>query len=131
MFTTSNNRPVFLELWLIKLPIAGFVSILQRVSGLLMVLSIPIAAVLFEQALSGPQGYAATSAFLNHWLVRACLLGILWSLLHHTFTGIRYLALDFGFGTNRESASRSAWVALIAGVAATLVVLVLSWGAGA
>lgn len=129
MFTTSDNRPVFLELWRIRLPIAGIVSILQRISGLLMVLSIPLAAWLFELALSSPAGFARASAFLDHGLVRLGLLLIVWSLLHHSLAGIRYLLIDFGIGVARRPARYSAWAALVAALLATALVACTGVGA--
>jgi hypothetical protein len=72
---------VFLDLLRIKLPLSGIVSILHRVSGVLMVLTIPIVAILFHQALSSPEGFAATAAVLDTWLTKLVLLGLLWALL--------------------------------------------------
>jgi succinate dehydrogenase / fumarate reductase, cytochrome b subunit len=57
----QSNRPVFLDLWRIKLPATGIVSILHRISGVLMVLAIPAAAILLSEALSGPEGFAAVA----------------------------------------------------------------------
>jgi succinate dehydrogenase / fumarate reductase cytochrome b subunit len=123
MIPARPKRPVFLELWRIKLPMAGFISILHRVSGVLMVLAIPVVAVQFHEAMSGPAGFAASLAFLDQLWVKLALLVLVWGLLHHLFAGIRYLALDLGFGLDREPARQSAWVVLIAGVVATALVL--------
>jgi succinate dehydrogenase / fumarate reductase cytochrome b subunit len=121
----QSTRPVFLELWRIKLPATGFVSILHRVSGVLMVLAIPVGAVLFDQAVSGPQGFAATSALLHHWLARLVLLLLAWSILHHLFAGIRYLLLDLRIGLDRAASRLSAWIVIVAALAA--LGLVLFW----
>lgn len=122
----QTSRPVFLELWHIKLPIPAAVSILHRVSGILMVLAIPIAAALFHQALSGPDGFAATAAFLDTWLVKLALVVLIWSVLHHLIAGLRHLGLDLGFGLNRPVARMTAWGTLIG--ALVLLVLVLALG---
>jgi succinate dehydrogenase / fumarate reductase cytochrome b subunit len=61
------KRPVFLELWRIKLPAMGLASILHRVSGVLMVLAIPLGAHLLHQSLASPEGFAATAATLSTW----------------------------------------------------------------
>ncbi|TVQ86675.1 MAG: succinate dehydrogenase, cytochrome b556 subunit [Chromatiaceae bacterium] len=114
----TKARPVFLELWRIRLPISALVSILHRISGVLMVLSIPIAAALFAQALSGPAGFAASAAFVGHPLIRFGLLVMLWALLHHLFAGIRYLIIDLGVGVERPVARQTAKAALLAGLAA-------------
>lgn len=118
------KRPVFLDLWRIKLPAMGMASILHRVSGALMVLTIPLGAHLLHQSLESPEGFAATAATLSSWPMRLVVLGLAWALLHHLFAGIRYLALDFNIGLEREAARRSAQV-VIGGAVAALVLGVL------
>lgn len=125
----QTTRPVFLELWRIRLPASGYVSILHRISGVLMVLTIPVAAWLLERALSGPQGFEQTAAVLSSWPARLALLLLTWSLLHHIFAGIRFLLLDVHIGLDRRIARQSALTAIAAGIAATLVVIFLTGGA--
>ncbi|NEV61175.1 succinate dehydrogenase, cytochrome b556 subunit [Thiorhodococcus minor] len=122
----QTSRPVFLDLWRIKLPLPGLVSILHRLSGVLMILSIPVAAILFHQALSSPEGFAATAAFLDFWLIQLAILALTWSLLHHLLAGIRHLGLDIGVGLDRPVARKTAWVVLIG--APVLLVIVLALG---
>ncbi|WP_295443608.1 succinate dehydrogenase, cytochrome b556 subunit [uncultured Thiodictyon sp.] len=121
----QSTRPVFLDLWRIKLPATGFVSILHRVSGVLMVLAIPVGAVLFDLAVSGPQGFADATALLHHWFARLVLIFLAWSILHHLFAGIRYLLLDLRIGLERATSRLSAWIVMLAAVAA--LGLVLYW----
>jgi succinate dehydrogenase / fumarate reductase, cytochrome b subunit len=120
----QTTRPVFLDLWRIKLPVTGVVSILHRISGILMVLAIPVAAILFHHALSGPDGFAMVAGILDFWLVKLILLVLAWSLLHHLFGGIRFLLLDLGLGLDRPAARRSATIALVGAV----VVLAIGGG---
>ncbi|NBC13192.1 MAG: succinate dehydrogenase, cytochrome b556 subunit [Gammaproteobacteria bacterium] len=118
----TTHRPVFLELWRIRLPIPAVVSILHRVSGVLMVLSIPVLAWLFAQALASPAGFAASAAFLGHPLVQLVLVVMAWALLHHLIAGVRYLVIDLGLGVDRPTARGTAWTALTAALVLTLVV---------
>jgi succinate dehydrogenase cytochrome b subunit len=119
----QSTRPIYLDLRRIKLPIGGWVSILHRLSGVLLVLAIPAGALLLAQALSGPDGFAASTAVLAHPLVRLALVVLLWSLLHHLLAGIRYLLLDLGLGLARASARRSACAALLGALAAAALIL--------
>lgn len=119
------KRPVFLELWRIKLPAMGLASILHRVSGVLMVLSIPLFAHLFHQSLAGPDGFASAAATLTSWPMRLFLLVLGWSLLHHLLAGVRFLALDLGLGVERETARRSAQLVIGAAVALLILGVVL------
>lgn len=121
----QTKRPVFLQLWRIRLPASGYVSILHRISGVLMVLAIPGGAWLLHRALSGPAGFDAAASILGSWPARLLLLILTWALLHHLFAGIRFLLLDFGFGVDRTPARQSAIAAIAAGLIATLLVVAL------
>lgn len=125
----QTTRPVFLELWRIRLPASGYVSILHRISGVLMVLAIPAGAWLLERALSGPEGFDQAAAALASAPAKAVLLLLTWSLLHHLFAGIRFLLLDLGIGLDRAAARQSAWTAIVAGIVATGLILALAGGA--
>ena len=118
----TTHRPVFLELWRIHLPVPAVVSILHRISGVLMVASIPVFAWLFAQALSGPEGFAAAAGFFGNPLVQLVLLVLAWSLIHHLIAGVRYLIIDLGIGVERPAARRSAWTTLTAALVLTAIV---------
>ncbi|SDX42509.1 succinate dehydrogenase / fumarate reductase cytochrome b subunit [Allochromatium warmingii] len=109
----SRVRPVFLDLRRIALPLPGLVSILHRVSGLLLVLALPSVAWLVERALSGPEGFAVVVVMLDAWPSRLLQGVLLWSLLHHLLAGLRHLALDLGWGLERVMARRTAWLTLV------------------
>lgn len=115
------NRPVFLDLWRISLPISGVVSILHRISGVLMVLGIPVGVILFDQAISGPGGFSTVAALLDSWPAKLVLVVLAWGLLHHLFSGIRHLLLDLGVGLERSAARRSAGIVLAATIGALVV----------
>ncbi|MBK5968319.1 MULTISPECIES: succinate dehydrogenase, cytochrome b556 subunit [Thiorhodovibrio] len=119
--TNAPARPVFLEPWRIRLPLPGFVSILHRVSGVLMVLAIPIGAWALGAAVASEQGFDRVTGLLNVPLVKIALLLLLWSFLHHLFAGLRFLLMDLGFAIELTPARRTAALALGAGLAATLL----------
>jgi len=124
MFTlTRNGKPTYLNLLQIRLPVPGFMSILHRVSGVFLVLAIPIAIYVLELSLRNPEGYAQAHLLLDGWFAKLVLLGLLWSLLHHLFAGIRYLLLDVDVGIDKPAYRQSAWAVLIA--APVLAVLLL------
>jgi succinate dehydrogenase / fumarate reductase, cytochrome b subunit len=111
--TTRTNRPVYLNLFQIKLPIPGIASIGHRISGVVLILAIPFAAYLFAESLSGPSGFAQAVAVLNRGIIKLIIFLLVWGLLHHLFAGIRYLLLDIHVGIDKESARKSAWGVMI------------------
>ncbi len=114
--TTKLQRPRFLDLLKIHMPVGAVASFGHRISGLLLVLSIPFGLYLLDLSLRSPQGFAQVA----HWLtgIGAHLLLILlgWLLFHHLLGGIRYLAIDMDWGVARDTARRSAWGVLAGGI---------------
>lgn len=121
----SEARPVFLDLRRIRQPVNAVVSILHRVTGVLLVLSMPLVLWWFALSLSGPEGFERAVGALRHPLGLVLLLGWLWLLTHHFFAGIRFLLLEVGVGETRESGRSTARAALVAGVVAALLLWVL------
>ncbi|QIK38188.1 succinate dehydrogenase, cytochrome b556 subunit [Caldichromatium japonicum] len=120
----ASRRPIFLDLFVIRLPPAALVSILHRVSGALLVLAIPWLAWLMGRALSGPEGFAEVASILDHWVARPILVLVLWAPVHHLLAGLRHLALDLGLGLERTAAQATARLTLL-GAAGVVVLLVL------
>ena len=75
----NDSRPYFLNLVKIRLPLPGFVSILHRVSGVLLFLSTPLLVYLFDLSLRGEQGFDSVKEILTCPLSRLILLGLSWA----------------------------------------------------
>ena len=118
----NNKRPIHLALHQIKLPLSGWVSILHRVSGLLLFLALPLLLLMLQYSLRSIATYTQLMEVLNHPLVKLILIVLLWAGLHHLCAGIRYIALDLGIGLSlKNSRTSSKWVL---GVSLVLTVLI-------
>lgn len=120
----SQKKPVFLNLLQIRLPIAGIMSIIHRASGMLMVLLIPLSVYLLDLSLADERGFAAVGSLLHSTLFGFTLFLLLWVLLHHLYSGVRYLLIDVEIGVERPVYRYTAWaVTLLAPLTALLL-----WG---
>jgi succinate dehydrogenase / fumarate reductase cytochrome b subunit len=119
---TNKNRPVFLNLTQIHLPAAGIVSVLHRISGVLLVFSLPLFLYLLQLSLSGPHGFEKVHEMLVSPLGRAAtLLGVV-VFGHHFFAGIRHLFMDLDLGVTRASGRLGAYaVFFVDGLLAVVV----------
>ena len=115
----TRQRPKFLTLSEIRLPVPGFVSILHRVSGAGLFLLLPWLIYLFELSLNDPQAF---SAYIAHPLVCLFLFGLSWAFIHHFCAGIRFLLLDVHVGVEKEQARASAKGVLVISLALTALV---------
>ena len=123
-----KQRPVYLDLVRIRLPLPGIVSILHRVSGaLLFLVGIPLLLAGLAASLESPESYAEVKAAFAHPLAKLVLIGFLWAYLHHFFAGIRFLLLDLLQGIELASARRSSVVVLAVSLALTLIIGARLW----
>ncbi|VAW69163.1 Succinate dehydrogenase cytochrome b-556 subunit [hydrothermal vent metagenome] len=105
-----DNRPFFLNLLKIRLPVTGYISILHRVSGLLMFFAIPLSVYLLELSLQSRAGFNQVVEILSSPLLQLIMLILLWSILHHLIAGIRFLLTDFDIGLDKAQAIGGAWI---------------------
>lgn len=95
-----------------RLPWAGKVSILHRISGVLLFLCLPGLLYLLELSLSSEGSYVRFTELLELPIIKLFILGLAWAYLHHFCAGIRYLLLDVHIGLARQMARRSALIVL-------------------
>lgn len=119
-----SPRPVYLNLIRIHLPLAGWVSVLHRISGALLFVAIPFAVWGLSVSLSGEDGYQRIAGCFAHPLPRLFLLLMVWASAHHGFAGLRHLALDLHWGVELGRA----WQTSVAVLLATgLLTLFAAW----
>lgn len=105
-----------------RLPAAGFVSILHRISGAMMFVLLPFILYLFDLSLTSEISFAYLAGFASHWFVKLMILALSWAYLHHFCAGVRHLVMDLHIGLSKESAGKSARSVLL--VSVPLAVLV-------
>ena len=124
----QSDRPKYLNLLEIRQPLPAVVSLLHRVSGALLFFpGIPFLLCGLDMTLNSPQDYARLQSFLDNYLVKGLLTLLLWSFLHHFFAGIRFLALDLGYGGALGQARSSSKAVLAAGIVFTLLISIRIW----
>lgn len=123
----NKNRPKHLALHQIKLPLPGIVSILHRISGLLVFLALPLLLMMLQYSLRSIETFTQLQSVLTHPLVKLALLGLLWAALHHFCAGLRYLAIDMHYVRNLAQARNSSKVVLAVSLALTVFLGVKLW----
>jgi succinate dehydrogenase / fumarate reductase cytochrome b subunit len=127
MAELAKKRPKYLNLFEIKLPLPGWVSILHRVSGAGLFLMLPLLIWLLGLSLGSADSYATFKSITGHPLVKLILLGLLWAYLHHFCMGIRILLLDMHIGIEKAQARTSAIAVLVVSLALTALLGAKLW----
>lgn len=125
MTELAKKRPEFrninalVDLPTYRLPAAGFVSILHRISGLVMFLLLPFVVWMFDTSVSSEISFAKFKAafnigvgFVPGILVQLLALVLIWAYLHHLIAGLRHLYMDANHAVSKEFGKSSAVVTL-------------------
>ena len=122
----DKKRPVNLDLGTIALPITSYVSILHRVSGVIMFFAVAVLLWLLESSLASEDSFNELSDLFNNPLCQIIVWGTLAALAYHSVAGMRHMIMDFGVGEDSFYAGRlSAWAALA--LAALVIALITLW----
>lgn len=110
-----------------RLPPAGVVSILHRVSGILMFVLLPFIIWLLDKSLTSEISYSeftsvfqAGMGFLPAWFVKVVVLALIWAYLHHFIAGMRHLWMDVAHAVSKEFGRSSALFTLALSIVLTL-----------
>jgi succinate dehydrogenase / fumarate reductase cytochrome b subunit len=108
---------------------AAWVSILHRVSGVLMFLLMPFIIWMFDTSVSSELSFARFKAAFNTglgfapgWFLKLVVLVLMWGYLHHFIAGLRHLFMDVSHDSvTKEFGKSSAITVLVLSLGLTLV----------
>lgn len=121
----NKKRPVNLDIGTFRLPITAYVSILHRVSGVVLLAVTGLLLWMLDISLSSEEGFASIRAgFANPWL-QLLLWGMLAAVAYHLVAGIRHMIMDFGIGESLEGGVLGARLVLV--IAGLLILLAGVW----
>ena len=134
MSEVTKKRPEFRNIHITqlvnyRLPLAGLISILHRVSGAILFLLLPLVLYLLDQSLVSENTFAAMRGFTSNWFVKFIILGLSWAFLHHFFAGVRHLGMDSHMGLEKQSSRRSSAAVLAVSLFLTALVALKLFGA--
>ena len=119
-----------------RLPPAGWVSILHRISGAIMFILMPFIIWMFDTSISSEISFAKFASVFNvgvgfvpGWFIKLVALAIIWAYLHHSIAGLRHLWMDINHAVSKEFGRSSAIVTLSLGSVLTLALALKLFGA--
>jgi len=126
MTELAKKRPEFrninalTDLPTYRLPAAGIVSILHRISGAIMFVLLPLIVWMFDTSVSSEISFAKFKAaftvgigFVPGIIVKLAALALIWAYLHHMIAGLRHLYMDMCHAVSKEFGKSSAVVTLV------------------
>ncbi|MCW4628112.1 succinate dehydrogenase, cytochrome b556 subunit [Marinomonas sp. KJ51-3] len=122
----NKKRPVNLDILTISQPVTAIVSILHRVTGIILFVGLAFLFYAFDLSLESQEGFdQVVNALQTSFLVKFVIWGVVSALMYHFVAGVKHLFMDMGYFEELES-GRNAAIANIA-IAAVLIVLAGVW----
>lgn len=123
----KKPRPIYLNLFKLRLPIGGIVSIVHRMTGVALVLALIPMFYFLDLSLQDETSFRQVMAQLESTGTRLALFVIFILLIQHLFSGIRHLILDMDLGLERNTARLSAWLSFLLTIITGVVAGVCWW----
>lgn len=115
----TRNRPLSPHLQIWRWGPGMLSSILHRVTGVGASVGIFVLLWWLGALVAGPAAYATFTAVATSWIGIIVLVGVSWSVIGHTVTGIRHFVLDTGAGYELEQNKLWATVSTVLGFVLT------------
>ena len=124
---TSNDRPVSPHLQVYRLPITGIISIIHRITGVLLSAGLIFFVYIIYAVAGGSNTYAEMQTFMSQWLMKLIYWGFIYAFFFHLCHGVRHIIWDAGKSIERDSLVRYAIIELAVSLVLTLSALVFIW----
>ena len=127
--TKSNSRPISPHLSIYKPQISSVLSIMHRITGIILFVGIFGLAWFVILLLNENIGFYLIDldliAIVNSWWFKGVLLGILFCLYYHLLNGVRHLIWDIGFGFELSVMRKTGWFVVLCTIFMTMFTLYL------
>lgn len=94
------KQPKNLNLFTMHFPSSAIVSILHRMSGVLLFLFMPLVTILFCYSFESYATFNHIIELLNSWPLFTLRVVLIWGIIHHLIAGCRHLLLDMLIGND-------------------------------
>ncbi len=94
----ENNNPLSPHIQIYSWHISSLVSISHRITGIINILVITLVCLWVTSLLLGEASYEITKLFLQSFLGKFLVVGIIWSFSFQMLAEIRHLLMDLGYG---------------------------------
>jgi succinate dehydrogenase / fumarate reductase cytochrome b subunit len=128
--TTSRPRPLSPNIQIYRPQLTSVLSILNRMTGMLLSACAVVLVVWLVAAARGPQIYAPVQTAIASWIGQIVLFGATFAFFLHLCGGIRHLVWDTVHGFELRSIYISGWAVLAASVVLTIAAWVISASTG-
>lgn len=116
-----------LNLFTIRFPIMAIISILHRISGIILLLGIPLFIWLLQGVSGEENRFNEMKSCLTYWPSKIFIWFMLCSLFYHVFAGIRHMIMDIGYWEDLNNGRKSSIGVIIISILMSIIMGFVVW----
>ncbi len=120
-----RERPLSPHLTIYRPQLTSIVSILNRLTGLALILASFLIVWWLLAAATSAEAYAHADGIITSFLGDLVMTLSLWAVWYHFLGGMRHLYFDAGHGLDIETSEKLGWGVIIGSVVLTILTLIL------
>ena len=121
----ENNNPLSPHIQIYSWHISSLVSISHRITGIINILVITLICLWVTSLLLGETKYEITKLFLQSFLGKFLVIGIIWSFSFQVLAEIRHLLMDLGYGFELKISKISGLIIIFGSFILTILIYLL------
>lgn len=122
----NQQRPLSPHLQIYKPQLTSVLSILHRITGILLTFSLVLLTYWLFALANGESSYTGIQSLLTSRLGTLILFILSWILFYHLFNGVRHLLWDVGIGLELKTSYLSGYIVVAASLLTTLLLWVIN-----
>ena len=122
-----GNRPLSPHLTIYKPQLTSITSILIRITGNALILSVFLIVCWLFSAATSPQYFTVIDSFMNSWFGTLVLISSLWAVWYHLLGGLRHLIWDRAIGLDLKTAEYLGWSVVFGSFLLTFITIFILW----
>lgn len=116
-----GNRPLSPHLQVYRPQMTSILSILNRATGVGLLLGALLSVWWLLAAASGPEYFATVDGIVTSFIGDVIMFGSVWALWYHALAGVRHLIWDAGHGLDLETSKKLGYMIIGGSVLLTLI----------
>ena len=122
-----KQRPVSPHIQIYRPQLTSLLSVLHRATGVFLVLGLIVICIWLVCVALGEEYFQLFNAIGSTLVGKILSLGFVFSLVYHSFNGIRHLVWDFGYGFELKSVYLSGGIVFLLSIVVTLFIVARVW----
>ena len=122
-----GNRPLSPHLTIYKPQLTSITSILIRITGNALIVSVFLIVCWLFSAATSPQYFTVIDSFMTSWLGTLVLTASLWAVWYHLLGGLRHLIWDRAIGLDLKTAEYLGWLVVFGSFLLTIITIFILW----